>query len=211
MDGKKESLLRTILPGIIGGAVFIFFAFILGIGGFSLLDFFISLGLGVAAFVGSGFLFPTANKNLEIVVDGITKEKYNEILSQGQAKLKILGSFITQAKDVEVKKKIKEISDVVEKIFEDIQKDPKDIKPAREFLTYYLDTTINILTRYTDISSQGIRSKKIDDMLAKVEGLLDAIKQAFEKQLEKLLSDDILDLDSDLKVLEQTIKTEMIE
>jgi 5-bromo-4-chloroindolyl phosphate hydrolysis protein len=204
MQGKKGDLLNAIIPGVIGGGIFIVF---LLVG----LNFFVSLGIGVAGFVAASLVFASKKKEVEFIVEGISLEKYNEILAQGQEKLKILGSFIARVKDVEVKKKIKEITDVVEKIFADIKKDPKDIKPAREFLTYYLDTTINILNRYADISSQDIRSKKIVEMLDKVEGLLDAIKKAFEKQLEKLLSDDILDLDSDIKVLEQTIKTEIMD
>jgi 5-bromo-4-chloroindolyl phosphate hydrolysis protein len=206
MAEKKDTILPALLPGLIGGGVFVLFTLLMGFN-----YFFISAGLGLAAFIGSSFLFGGKSKELEIVVNGITREKYNEIIQQGKDKLKMLASFISQVQDIAIKKKIKEISDVVEKIFLDIEKDPKDIKPAREFLSYYLDTTINILNRYTEISSQNIRSKKIDETLKKVEDLLDAIKVAFEKQLEKLLNDDILDLDSDIKVLEQTIKSEMIE
>jgi len=206
MAEKKDTIMPALMPGLIGGGIFLFFTFLLGFN-----NFFIAAGLGLAAFIGSSFLFAGKNKELDIVVNGITREKYNEIIQQGKDKLKMLASFISQVQDVAIKKKIKEISDIVEKIFLDIEKDPKDIKPAREFLSYYLDTTLNILNKYTEISGQNIRSKKIDDTLKKVEDLLDAIKVAFEKQLEKLLNDDILDLDSDIKVLEQTIKSEMIE
>jgi 5-bromo-4-chloroindolyl phosphate hydrolysis protein len=205
MDENKDGMLRTLLPGIIGGSVFIIFAFIFGV------NIFVSIGLGLAGFIAGGLVFGAGKKDIEMIVDGITKQKYNEVMRQGKAKLAVLGSFIAKVKDVDVKKKVKEITDVVEKIFLDIEKDPKDIKPAREFLTYYLDTTINILNRYIEISGQNLQSKKISDMLERVEGLLDAIKKAFEKQLEKLLTDDMLDLDSDIKVLEQTIKSEMLE
>jgi 5-bromo-4-chloroindolyl phosphate hydrolysis protein len=113
MQGKKGDLLNAIIPGVIGGGIFIVF---LLVG----LNFFISLGIGVAGFVAASLVFASKKKEVEFIVEGISLEKYNEILAQGQEKLKILGSFIARVKDVEVKKKIKEINDVVEKIFADI-------------------------------------------------------------------------------------------
>jgi 5-bromo-4-chloroindolyl phosphate hydrolysis protein len=197
MSDKKTNIVSSLIPAIAGGAVF--FLFLLGGA-----NFFVALGLGIAGFVGGTLLFASKGRDLDLIVDGITKEKYREIIEQGQTKLKTLGSFIGKVESVEVKKKVKEITDIVEKIFLDLKKDPKDVKVAREFLSYYLDTTLNILNRYVDISRQKLKSKKITEML-------DTIKRAFEKQLEKLLRDDILDLDSDIAVLEQTMKTELME
>jgi 5-bromo-4-chloroindolyl phosphate hydrolysis protein len=42
----------------------------------------------------------------------------------------------------------------------------------------------------------------------KVESLLSTIKQAFDKQLAKLLEDDVMDLDVEISVLEKTMKSE---
>jgi 5-bromo-4-chloroindolyl phosphate hydrolysis protein len=203
-SSMKDKFDFSIIFGIIGGGVFLGFLFILKF------NFFIALGLGGAAFIASSILF-SKNKDIEIVVDGITREKYNEILESGSKKLKIMKGYLTQVNNAEVKEKIRQIGDVVEKIFDDLKKDPKDVKAAREFLNYYLDTTINIINRYIDISNRNIQTAKIKETLTRVEGLLDTIKQAFEKQLAKLLNDDLLDLDTEIKVLEQTMKVEGME
>ena len=44
--------------------------------------------------------------------------------------------------------------------------------------------------------------------LAKAERMLDDIQRAFEKQLSALLWDDVLDLDTELSVLEENIELE---
>ncbi len=195
-----------IIPSIIGGSVFLFFTFFLNV------NLFFSIGLGLAGFIASIFLFQgKSKKEIEFSSFGITKSQYEEILKEGESNLNILYSYQKNIKNKIIAGKIQEIIDVIEKIFDDLRKDPKDIKAAKQFLNYYLITTINIIKKYIDLSSHNVKSNKVDNTLKRVETLLDTIKTAFEKQLEKLLSDDILDLDSEIKVLEQTIKLEVME
>ena len=123
-------------------------------------------------------------------------------------KVKVLKDLEAKITNKVVTQKIEGIIEVVEKIFDDLKKDPKDVKTARQFLIYYLDATINILERYHSICSTNISSIEIKKSLDNVESLLDTIKDGFEKQLIKLLNDDILDLDTEIKLLDQTMKSE---
>ncbi len=205
MSEKIKKLLTSIFPGILGGLLFCIFSFLLNF------NFFFSILIGLAAFVAGSLILSNKNKEVEFVIEGIDKKQYEEILQTGIQKLNILKTYIDKVKTKEVKEKINEINVIVGKIISDIKKDPKDVKPAKQFLNYYLDTTILILNRYIDISSQDMKSKKINETLVKVENLLDTIKVAFEKQLEKLYSDDLLNLDAEIKVLEQTFKVEGLQ
>ena len=71
-----------------------------------------------------------------------------------------------------------------------------------------MDSTLKIVDKYIDLSARGIKSADLVQSLAKVEELLDTIYHAFEKQLEILVKDDVMDLDTELKLLESTIKME---
>jgi 5-bromo-4-chloroindolyl phosphate hydrolysis protein len=71
-----------------------------------------------------------------------------------------------------------------------------------------LDSTINILNKYVELSAQDIEDEDIKKSLAKAETMLQTIRDAFEKQLGRLLSNDAMDLDAELATLEQTIKME---
>jgi 5-bromo-4-chloroindolyl phosphate hydrolysis protein len=205
MNEKTKKLLTSLLPGVIGGILFCIFSFFLNF------NFFISIGIGLAGLIAGSLIFTGKNKEIEFISEGIDKKQYNEIIQSGADKLKTLKTYIEKIKTKEVKDKVNAINTVVEKIIDDIKKDPKDVKLAKQFLNYYLDTTILILNKYIDISSQDMKSKKIKDTLVKVENLLDTIKAAFEKQLEKLYSDDLLNLDTEIQVLEQTFKVEGLE
>lgn len=93
-------------------------------------------------------------------------------------------------------------------ILAEIKRDPGDLRRARQFLSYYLDTTITILEKYQTLAAQPVRDQSITSSLAKVEVMVDTIGRAFEKQLANLLTNDVMDLDADLALLQNTITME---
>jgi len=55
-----------------------------------------------------------------------------------------------------------------------------------------------------------VSSDDIDEVIVKVENLFATLETAFEKQLAKLLDDNILDLDTEITLLEKTIQLDGI-
>ncbi|MBN2432714.1 MAG: 5-bromo-4-chloroindolyl phosphate hydrolysis family protein [Acidobacteria bacterium] len=204
MKENKSSWLSSIFAGLIGGAVFLFLLFVVNIG------LLIALGGATAGFV-AGLLLTIkgkAKKSLNIFLEGVTDEVVREKLQQGLGKLDTMQELASQIQQETVRRDADAVIEIVIKILEDLKKDPKDIKIARSFLDYYLDTTINILRRYVDLSEHKQYSPDIQRSLAKVETMLGTIRRAFEKQLARLLADDVLDLDVELEVLEKSIRME---
>ena len=70
------------------------------------------------------------------------------------------------------------------------------------------DSTITILEKYEKLTANPVRDDKIKTSIARVEAMLDTIDKAFEKQLANLLSNDVMDLDAELALLESTINME---
>jgi len=129
-------------------------------------------------------------------------------LQEGKAKLTEIEKFRKLVGDRTTIAKVDAICVIVEKILAEIKRDPGDIKEARQFLTYYLDATSNILKKYVQLSSQNVNDAGIRLSLERTESMLDTIRAAFEKQLTRLLSNDVMDLDTELSLLEKTIKME---
>ena len=84
----------------------------------------------------------------------------------------------------------------------------KDIKRARQFVNYYLDSTVKIVTRYVELSNTQVITPETEKSLKKVEELMRTVKVSFEHQLQQLLEDDLLDLDTEVEVLKKTLKME---
>lgn len=162
---------------------------------------------GVAGLVAGFLIFkrrPEADTRL--ASSGISPEMVAEALKEGRAMVLNLRSIGSRVANPLVQLKVKQIADVADKILADIREDPADLKAARPFLNYYLDSTVKILERYAEISSKKVQDRDIAQSLKRVEGLLDAIRLSFHKQLARLQENDMLDLDTEMSVLERTIK-----
>ena len=188
------------LAGLLGAVVFAVFYFVLDLG------LLLSALCGVGGLVAGFFLFPAA-KTIDLG-SGIKPEELRDALAGGERSLAALRKAAKVIGDRSAATKVAEIAKLVERILDDIRKDPKDLRNARQFLGYYLDATIKIVDRYVEISAQGLSDASVQASLRKVEGMLETIRAAFEKQLARLLSDDVLDLDTELGLLEKTIRME---
>ena len=198
----KRSGMKDILSGLVAGGVFLLFFLLLDAG------LLIALGLGVLGFIGGQFLFHQKEKPLEFVAEGLTMEQVNQVILKGQGQVKRIEWLNRKISKPQVKDEVASICATASAIFENFKEDPKDVKTARKFLTYYLDTTERILDRYVAISGKGIRDDDIDETLNKVEEMLGLIDQTFKKQMTKLLEDDVLDLEVEMEVLRKTIRSE---
>jgi 5-bromo-4-chloroindolyl phosphate hydrolysis protein len=194
-----------VLSGLVGGSILLVFFFFLHN------TIMISLLSGLAGFAGTYTLLYAFKPKDELrfgLGNPVTEEELNRTLKQGYDHIKQLQYYETQVRDPEVKEKLDKITRSVRDIFVIFKKDPKDIKYARQFLSYYLDTTIKIVQKYTALSAQHVNSQQIKSTLLKAENMLDSIAVAFEKQKEKLLSDDVMDLDVEIQTLEKTFNAE---
>ena len=75
-------------------------------------------------------------------------------------------------------------------------------------MSYYLPTTIKLLTAYDQMSRQGVSGENITGTMEKVEGMMSSIVQAFEKQLDSLFGDEAMDISTDITVLENMMARE---
>jgi len=146
----------------------------------------------------------------EFVCEGITRGELKNIVRNGKAQVKRIEDIALNIMKHDVRIDILEICTTANDIFDDFVKDPKDIKAARRFILYYLDTTERIVSKYYQLSNAPYLSDEAKTTLKNVENTLGLIKDTFRKQLKKLTENDVLDLDAEVKVLQNTIKQEGI-
>jgi 5-bromo-4-chloroindolyl phosphate hydrolysis protein len=199
---KKRRLLAVLFGLLVALALYyfindVFYAILAGIGGYILMRVFVSR--------------LNRKREVEETTHGLTKSVIRETLEEGKSTLKELRSYSYRVRNREVKEKIEGICVVVDKIFDDFKKNPKDIKRARQFLSYYLDATLKIIRKYVELSAREVISEEVKTSLQRVESMLDTIKNAFEVQYANLLKDDVLDLDTEIDLLKNMIKMEGLE
>ena len=203
---EKQSKIHILYGFLLGTAIALALGLVLRAG-----PFFSILG-GLGGFIAGILIFkPSKSRQNDFdftSIDGITKEVHEAALAEGKEKLSKLQASTDRIQDRSVQMKARNICLLTEKILDSIKKDPKDLKPARSFLNYYLDTAMNILRQYNDIAVQEVRSRDVEEVVKKVDRTLGTLEQAFEKQLAKLMENDVMDLDTELTVLEKTIEME---
>ncbi len=146
--------------------------------------------------------------NVDLSGLSITQEEFEDALREGSRKLTTLKRAAERIADRSVRGKAYAVCDAVARILRDIREDPKDLKPARKFLGYYLDATVKVVDRYAALATKSVASDELSESLERAEASLDTIKAAYDKQLAQLLENDVMDLDTELRVLEQTIRME---
>ena len=78
----------------------------------------------------------------------------------------------------------------------------------RRFLHYYLPTTLKLLNAYDRMDAAGVSGTNIDGAKGKIEQIMGAICQAFDKQLDALYGAEALDISTDIAVLENLLAQE---
>jgi len=110
--------------------------------------------------------------------------------------------------DSKISAQIDHLEEVTRKIIDQVVAEPKKLPQIRKFMSYYLPTTLKILNAYDRMDSVGISGQNIDTTKGKVEGMLDTIVTAFDKQLDSLFGAEALDISTDITVLENLLARE---
>jgi 5-bromo-4-chloroindolyl phosphate hydrolysis protein len=133
----------------------------------------------------------------------------DEILQTLEESSRIIRS-IEQANDrirnTELNQRIERICEIADSILAEIEADPRDIRRARKFLNVYLDGARQVTEGYAK-THQQTQSGELEQNFRNV---LETIESVFQEQHQKLLEEDIFDLDVKIEVLTTQLKREGI-
>lgn len=103
---------------------------------------------------------------------------------------------------------IDHLEEVTTKILNYVVDHPNKKSQVSRFFTYYLPTTLKLLNAYDRMDDAGISGMNIDGTKGKVEEMMTTAMTAFDKQLDALFADEALDVATDIKVMENLLKSE---
>lgn len=132
----------------------------------------------------------------------------DKVIKDGKLALGEMKRLDDSIADPGVSADIVRLSQVSEKIFQAVKDNPKKLPQIRQFMNYYLPTTLKLLNAYDRMSGAGVSGENIDGTKTKVEDMLKTIVRAFEKQLDALYGADALDISSDIQVMETLLARE---
>ena len=108
--------------------------------------------------------------------------------------------------DAQISRKIDRIEEITRHILNYLKKHPERSSELHTFLDYYLPTTLKMLNTYAELDAQQLDGDNIAATKGRIENILDKVVEGFELQLDKLFEGDMLDISSDIDVMEKMLQ-----
>jgi 5-bromo-4-chloroindolyl phosphate hydrolysis protein len=204
-DEIKQSLfdvLINLILGMFSSLLFLIFNYWIK------LSIVISLPVSIIVFVIL-FIICSRKQRENVIRLVATTPEVKDLLRSVLNKMNVISHYTDKITDEMILFKLKKVNEVTQRIFEVLQRDPRKVKSARQFTSCYLESTIKVLKSYIDLRDNGLNEIELNTLLGKISSLLSDLEIAYSKQLDKLLRNDILNLNTEVEVLETFIKSEV--
>lgn len=130
------------------------------------------------------------------------------VIYQGKRAIADIRRLNDEIPDERISAQIDLIERLTAQIFDCVRKNPKKLSQIRQFLSYYLPTTIKLMEQYVTLQNQSLKTENITEGMQKIEDLLDKVIIAFQRQLDALFEADVVDITADIRVMEQMMASE---
>ena len=149
-------------------------------------------------------------EEVEIPEEPVTtgNPELDKMIADGSGAIQAMRALNDSIQDETISAQIDRLEEVSSRIFQYVKDNPAKLPQIRKFMSYYLPTTIKLLTAYDQMSRQGVAGQNITGTMEKVEGMMSSIVLAFEKQLDSLFGDEAMDISTDITVLENMMVRE---
>lgn len=104
--------------------------------------------------------------------------------------------------------KLDRLYDVTDRILYCVEKQPDKLGEIKQFMKYYLPTTLKLVKAYQEFENNSIQGSNILTAKEEIELSLDTINDGFEKLLDNLFEQDALDISTDIYVLQNMLARE---
>jgi len=153
---------------------------------------------------------PRAQKKLQRELDHInTKtgdDTANQILTSGQSMVREIRECNAVIADEDITRQLYDIENMCVQIFKTVADEPSEAPQIRKFMNYYLPTTVKMLKNYRTMQERGVSPAEMRDAHDALTRGLSMIQTTCHKQLDSLYKDNIMDVSTDIDVLEQMLK-----
>lgn len=130
------------------------------------------------------------------------------MIEKGLEMLKKIREENDSIPDPELSQNIEEIDYTAREIFRTVAEQPGKAPQIRRFMDYYLPTTLKMLSGYSKLLERNVTGGQAEATKKQIEDATDVVVKAFKKQLNNLYQDDILDISTDVEVLETLLKAD---
>jgi 5-bromo-4-chloroindolyl phosphate hydrolysis protein len=191
-----DSVIAAVVTAMAFG--FGFWGIVMGVGGFFLVFLFFPLPTYFREVMRTAPAMKkpvaTGNEDLDNALASIYDNKKEMIrVSREISSMKILRS-------------LREILRMLDLIAEFVTDNPEKVKSLRQFVNYYLPTTVSFLQTYEELEKKTDKGENITCTLAKIEETTANLVGVFKREYDDLFSDKAMDIEAEAAVMKALIK-----
>jgi len=174
-----------------------------GLAGHGPIDAVIFAALGVVLHLLAFGLDPMRSKGID-GVDDFQTQRVVKAVEQAEQSLQSLTVTIRGLNDRNLLERIEGFAGTVRTMLRAIEADPRDLTAARKYLSVYLRAACEASEKFADLYQRTGNAKTRDDYVK----LIADLDQNFVRKTQVFLADDHIDLDIEIGVLRDRLKSE---
>ena len=128
------------------------------------------------------------------------------VITTGQDMLNTIKKENAAIPDQELTEQMNNLYVKCEQIFRTVSETPSKAPQVRKFMNYYLPTTLKMLANYRTMQQRGVSYGEMKEARETTVHGMNLILTACQKQIDNLHRENMLDISTDIEVLEQMLK-----
>lgn len=180
-----------------------------------------SIGAFVLAFALSGFagaIIKTMAQGLDLTVKEKTPDSLQKVqgdtgnpdvdalLEKGRAMIMEIREENKKIPDTSLTSKLNQLENQCAEIFRAVYDKPAKASQIRKFMDYYLPTTLKMVKGYRVLGERNVAGEDAAAARRRIDDALGVVLKGYQKMLDNLYRDDVLDITTDIDVLEQMLR-----
>ena len=133
-------------------------------------------------------------------------EAADAVITRGQEIIHNIRVENAAIPDPRLSSQMESICDKCEQIFRSVSEAPSKAPQVRKFMNYYLPTTLKMLANYRTMQDRGVSYQEMMSARDTTVRGLNMILTACQKQIDSLHRENMLDISTDIDVLEQMLR-----
>lgn len=162
--------------------------------------------------MGSGLDLTTHNKqdaqpeSLEKVAKDTGNPEVDALLQRGRETIAEIRQENQKIPDTGLTEKLNKLENLCAEIFRAVYDQPAKASQIRKFMDYYLPTTLKMVKAYRTLGERNVSGAEAVQARKRIDDALGIVLKGCQKLLDNLYRDDVLDITTDIDVLEQMLK-----